>query len=215
MIRCIFPVIIFIIASDIRAQLPSFSKNNLDVFYQGMDNIIAIDLNGSKGELANCKVSNSQRVSKYSDSLYAVYPSGSESFCLVKLYYRNIIVEQLQMKIAPPLELKVILENEKDGAIRKTDLVYTNSFHLGSVGGTPIPKHGFRLISGNISVINAGGQLLYSGNIKESVFSEPFKNIIKELTAGCKLTLSNPRIVNQLNQHVNAQAYTEWKIIEN
>lgn len=203
------------IVSDVHAQLPSFSKKNLDVLYQGMDNIITIDLNGAEGELVNCKVSNSQRVSKYADSLYAVYPSGSESDCLVKLYYRSIIVEQLQMKIVPPLELKVILENEKDGAVRKKDLVYSNSFQLSPVGGTPIPNNSFRLISGNISVINPVGQLLYSGNIRENVFSDQLKNIIKELTAGCKIVLSNPRIVNQHNQHVNSQAYMEWKIIEN
>ena len=213
--RFIIPVFILTIWGDLPAQLPSFSKNNQAVLYQGMDNIITIDLNGSNGELVNCKASKSQRVSRYADSLYAVYPLAAEEDCLVKLYYKNIIVEQIQMKIVPPLELRVMLKNEQEGVIRIKDLPDLNTFLLKPTNGTLLPNLNFKLISGNISVINANGQLIYSGIVRENIFSEQLFKITKDLTQGCKIILSNPRVINHQNQHVQTQPYSEWRIVDN
>lgn len=213
--RFIIPVLILTLWGDLRAQLPSFSKNNQSVLYQGMDNIIAIDLNGSNGELVNCKASKSQRVSRYADSLYAVYPMATEEDCLVKLYYKNIIVEQIQMKIVPPLELKVMLKNEEEGVIRKKDLPGIDSFLIKPSNGTALPNLTFRLISGNISILNANGQMIYSAMVRENIFTEPLSKITKDLTEGCKIILSNPRVINHHNQHVQTQPYSEWRIVDN
>lgn len=195
-------------------QLPAISKKCPDVLYGSMDNVIPVDLNGVDPELVTFKATKSQRVTKYADSLYAVYPSSTEPESTLKLYYKNIIVEQKLLKILPSLQLTLKIENERDGEITKNELMKTAGFGIVPSNGPDPGIMNFRLISGNLIVYNQVGQILFSGNLRETAFTDQIKDIFQKLVPGSRIMITNPRVVNHFNQSMQVDPVKEWVVKE-
>ncbi|MFZ1706123.1 MAG: hypothetical protein WAT79_17390 [Saprospiraceae bacterium] len=207
-------VFVFLLGHQSWAQIPFISKNNVETLYYGMDNFVTVDMNGCDPELVHFKATKGSRVSKYSDSLYAVYPSIMQGEILCKLYFKNIIVEQKSMTVLPALQLKIKISNEGEGFIKKQDLLAAHTFEIQNAQESLPPHLSFKLISSGVTVINQLGQVMYSNNIRESIFPEALKEIFKKVPSGSRITISNPRIVNNYNQTVQVEPYKEWIIVE-
>lgn len=196
------------------SQLPAFSEEIPDFIYHGMDNVVSVKLNQADPELVNFKATNSSRISRYTDSLFAVYPSALDSECVLKLYYKNIIVEQKKVKLQPNLQLRVYLKNESNGMIKLKDIKDCKEFVLSDAQIGISEKQNFRLLSAGLTIYNEKGQISYSGNIRDGVFNEQINDIIKKLMSGSRLVLSNPRAVNLFNQNIHVEPFKEWIIVE-
>lgn len=212
--KCFLFILAIFLLQSAFAQLPSFSEVAPSVLYAGMDNPVPIMLNGVDPELVNCKVSQAQRVSKYNDSLYAVYPGSIENSVTVKLYFRNIIVEQKNLQVLPPLQLKLHLENEGNGQIKRQELMTQEGFVFRSVQGLLVEGLAFKLISGGLTIFGPNGQVIFSSNMRDAAFNQQIKEHFKSIPAGSRIALSNPRIINQYNQTVQVEPYREWVIFE-
>lgn len=214
--KIIFCAIVFsvIAIGKMNAQLPAFTADFRSFLYNGMDNPIPISLNGADPELVNCKVTQAQRITKYNDSLYAAYPGITENKATIKLYYRNIIVEQKHVEVLPALQIRVSLNNEGDGFVKRQALIGVEGFSLLSTQGQKTTGLQLRLISGGITIFNPVGQVIFTSNLRDSQFNQQLKDQFKSIPEGSRIAVSNPRVVNQYNQSVQTEPYREWIVTE-
>lgn len=211
----IFTLVIGVMAlNTIKAQLPAFPKEFPTFLYSGMDNPIPVVLNGADPELVNCKVSQAQRVTKYNDSLYGVYPGAIDDKATIKLYYRNIIVEQKHVEILPALQVRISFNSEGEGFVQRQALLKLEGFSLLSSQGEKTTNLNLRLISGGITIFNPVGQVVFSSNLRDSQFNQQLKDQFKSIPEGSRIAISNPRVVNQYNQSVQTEPYREWILTE-
>ena len=205
---------LFLLPFDGFGQLPVFSEDTPDFLYQGMDNVVSVTLNQVDSEMVSFKATNSARISKYSDSLFAVYPSQIDTESVLKLYYKNIIVQQKNVKILPNLQLSIFLKKEKGGIIKIIDIKDFHEIMLSDSNQGFEDKKNYRLISAGLTIYNEKGQIIYSGNLRENILNDQVKEALQKLLPGSRLVISNPRAVNQFNQSVQVEAFKEWIVTE-
>jgi hypothetical protein len=195
-------------------QLPSFTNDVPDLLFMNMENFINIRLNGADPELVQCKAGGDHRTTRINDTLYSVYLVHQPTEVSLKLYYKNIILEQKKALVSPSLHIYVQIPKESDGKISKKDLLKSDGFIV-TPGEVKIPSNlSFRLFTANLTIYGTNGQILFSNNIRESFWTEQLKTIIKELPSGSRITLANIRIVNNNNQSVPCDHYKEWMVLD-
>ncbi|MBK8620299.1 MAG: hypothetical protein IPN79_00705 [Saprospiraceae bacterium] len=210
-----FTFMLFMITvQPVFGQLPSFTADVPDLLFMNMENFINIKLNGADPELVQCKAGGEHRTNKINDTLYSVYLLNQPDEVNLKLYYKNIIIEQKKATVSTSLHLSVQLPKESNGLINKKELIKSEGF-LVTPGEVKIPANlSFRLFSATLTIFGVNGQILFSNNIRDGYWTEQLKTIIKELPKGARITIANIRVVNNNNQSVPCDHYKEWILVD-
>ena len=191
----IFILVFFALTSN----LPGFSKDISSTIYMGVENKIALHLNGCAAEDINLKI-NSGSLFKRDDSTYSFIPQVEMEDLKLKLYYKKVLVEVKTVSVKKIPDVAPYFEGEKMGKIKKSDISSLGKLTFNYPKDYPEEMKSV-VYSFNVFITDLNGVALYSGNMRGDSFDGQITTVISKLNKGGRIIINNIIVQNLRSGH--------------
>lgn len=184
--------------------LPEFNKFEDKVFYNKMQNLITLNLNGADPSMIKLKMRNGQ-IGKLNDTSYQIsYRGVLEDQVKIKLYYKNLPVDVYTMSAAQAPLVKISLPDTNKTSYTLNELA-KQKLNV-SIEDKNLVASGYKVHSFQVRAI------LPKQNRPFPIMSLNTTNLNKltsarhKLTKGSKMIITDVRLVNKQKTHTMAQS---------
>jgi len=191
----IFILVFFAFTSN----LPGFSKDISSTIYMGVENKIALHLNGCAAEDINLKI-NSGSLFKRDDSTYSFIPQVEMEDLKLKLYYKKVLVEVKTVSVKKIPDVAPYFVGEKMGKIKKSDISSLGKLTFNYPKDYPEEMKSV-VYSFNVFITDLNGIAIYSGNMRGDSFDGQITTVISKLNKGGRIIINNIIVQNLRSGH--------------